>query len=49
MPFSYQGFGPAAILIMMTVLLYQRVYKKLKHRQQTSLINKTDQQLFHPQ
>jgi hypothetical protein len=33
MPFSYNGFGPAAILIMLTCLIISEVYKKYKQRQ----------------
>ena len=33
MPFSYNGFGPAAILIMLVCLLISEGYKKYKHRQ----------------
>jgi hypothetical protein len=34
MPLSYNGFGPAAILIMLVCLLVSGLYKKYKDRQQ---------------
>lgn len=33
MPLSYQGFGPAAILIMIVCILLAEGYKKLKKSQ----------------
>ncbi len=32
MPFSYQGFGPAAILIMIVCVVIAEGYKKYKRR-----------------
>lgn len=34
MPLSYNGFGPAAILIMLTCLVISEAYKKYKQHQQ---------------
>jgi len=32
MPFSYHGFGPAAILIMIISLVIGKIYKRYKDR-----------------
>ncbi len=32
MPLSYQGFGPAAILVMLACLVLAELYKKFKQR-----------------
>lgn len=34
MPLSYNGFGPAAILIMLACLVLSEGYKRYKQRQQ---------------
>jgi hypothetical protein len=34
MPFSYHGFGPAAILLMVVCLVINEAYKKYKQHHQ---------------
>jgi hypothetical protein len=34
MPFSYQGFGPAAILVMIACVIAGEAYKRLKRKKQ---------------
>ncbi|MEO8403530.1 MAG: hypothetical protein ABI480_03010 [Chitinophagaceae bacterium] len=32
MPFSFNGFGPTAILVMILCLVISEIYKKVKNR-----------------